>query len=395
MQRVVIVGGGFAGLAVARALRGVADVFVIDPKPAHTYTPWLYEVASGVCGGPAACRARGAAADVRFTEMRGYEHVTFVQDAVADVRTVEKVVLTAQGQSYRYDALVLAVGSVPNDFGLPGVKEYARFLKTSEQASAISREFGLLLKKGVGRVVLVGAGPTGVETAAEMALVARRAGGGVQVALLDGGALPLGVGAHPRVGRVALRRLQRVGVRYVGEARLARMDGATVTYTVGERSVTEGADLVVWCGGVKANPVVQRWRLPLDEKGRVRVTKNFSVVDVPNVYALGDVATVVNPHTGRPDPQSAQVALRQAAHFGWALARALRFGGAPAPFPFSRHWELVVAVGGRYAVGDVFGVRGGGYLFFLLRHLIDLRYFLAAFSWRQAWTLYRRGTMVL
>jgi NADH dehydrogenase len=234
-----------------------------------------------------------------------------------------------------------------------------------------------------------------VETAAEMALAARRAGGRVEVVLLDGGVLPLGAGAHPRVGQVALRRLRKVGVRYVGEARLARMDGRTITYTLGEQLVTEEASLVVWSGGVKANPTVQQWRLPMDERGRIKVEQTFAVVGVPGVYAVGDIAAVQNPHTGRPDPQSAQVALRQAAHLGTSLAASLRSGVPLVPFAFPRRWQFVVAIGGRYAVGDVFGARGGGYFFFLLRHLIDLRYFLSAFSWRQAWRLYRRGTMVL
>jgi NADH dehydrogenase FAD-containing subunit len=366
MRRVVIIGGGFAGLGVAKALNGVAEVLVIDSKLSHTYTPWLYEVASG---------KRGAPPDVPFTGLKGYKHVTFIHDKVLEVRSAERVVLCGRGGSYRYDDLVIAVGAVPNDFGLPGVKEYARFLKTSDQAMSIKGEAQALFKRGEGQIVMVGAGPTGVETAAELALWGRRMGSNVKVALLDAGEWPLGAGAHPRVGKLAKDRLAKVGVEYIGQARLLRMTGTEVFYAgpQGERGLA--SDLTIWSGGVKANPIVQTWRLPMDERGRLKIQENFQVSGQPHVYALGDVATVVNPRTGRPDPQSAQVAVSQAHHLGRELARLCKTGRVPRPFKFPRRWELLVAIGGRYAVGDVMGLKTGGFLFYLLRQLVDRRYF--------------------
>lgn len=362
--RVVVLGGGFGGLftavAACRWLQGRAHVVLVDRNDFFLFTPLLYEVVTG------RLHPRHVARPLRRLLPRSVE---FVQATVQEVDLHGRAVRTDRGQ-FSYDFLVLALGSVPNFYGIPGAAERALPFKGLPDALRLREAVRQLLSRAAGgtaRVAVVGAGCTGVELSVELHDWARRAGE-VRVALLE--AMPqLLCPADPHLMRATVAALRSRAI----ELRLG-----TWVQEVGEDGVlvrTDGvcgrlpADLVVWTAGVQANPLVRQLPVERAAGGRVRVTPTLQLPSFPEVLALGDVAACPDPGGG-PLPATAQVAVQQAAAAARAL-RALVEGRPPRPFRYRRKGEIL-GLGRMGAVAEAFGVRLVGLPAWLLARLVHL-----------------------
>src|SRR5438093_2039372 len=302
-KRVVVIGGGFAGLHLIRrlehSLRGNAvELTLVDRQNYHLFTPLLYQVATGELPPHAvAYPLRDATAPARYR---------FVQSEVEEIDLERRVVRTSEGE-LAYDHVVIAPGSVTNDYGIPGVREHALSVKTLADGEALKRHVldrfeAADSETDPGRrreeltFVIVGAGPVGVELASSlrdlMDHTLRRIYPSIDfyrditIHLLDGAARVI-PGMDARLSRIAMKRLQQQRVNV-----LLR----TLVSEIGEGCVRtkDGAELrgrtIIWSGGVKMNPLVASLDLPKAKDGRLIVDATFRVGGRDDVLALGDAA---------------------------------------------------------------------------------------------------------
>lgn len=405
-KRIVVLGGGFAGVNTAQYLArrggGRYDITIVSSRPMHTFTPWLYEVASGNTDAPSRATSRNLArsADIPLAALFADGKVRWREAVVAGLDHEHKHVLLEGGHTLSYDALVIGLGAESAYFGISGLKEFSLPLKSMENAVAIHRRISAVLRgiaegerKAV-HVLIAGAGPSGVELAAELATMAhglvkrgRLAETALRLTLLDGAPRVLGM-LQPKVSFATERRLRVLGIEVILDTMMteAYHDAITVRPRPrGEKETTAScspyaaatriaADIVVWAGGIKPNAVLEHFALPKDPRGRIRVTPSFEVYSHPGIFALGDAALLLNPKDNQPLPQTAQAAEHASSLVASNVIRSLE-GRSLLPYCFPAWWPTVIAVGGAYGVASFGRLVFTGRFGYLLRRAADFRYF--------------------
>lgn len=356
---VVIVGAGFGGLWCARTLANEpVRVTLLDRRNYHTFFPLLYQVAAAelvptdIAYPVRSIFRKASNVDVRMTE---------VEDVDLDGRKVH-----ATDGTFAYDVLVLALGSEPNFFGVEGAEQHAFPLRWMDDAiplrhHILSRFEAAVAREGEARrraltFVVVGGGPTGVEYAGALAELVHgpllRDFPGVdrdevRIELVEAGPTVL-AGMPPDLSAYARERLARRRVRVRCDAAVERVTATEACLAGGERV---GTETVVWTAGVKGDPRVASWGLPLGRGGRVPVTEHLNVAERPEVFVVGDLAWFE--HDGAPLPQVAQVAIQQGRHAAGNILRANR-GQSPLRFRY-KDLGMLAVIGRSAAVAHVFG----------------------------------------
>lgn len=332
--RIVVVGGGAGGLELVTRLgrrlgrRGRAEVVLVDRNPTHIWKPLLHEVATGALdSGLDEVSYQGHARANGYRFQRGTlcdldrEGKRLTLDAVLDDEGQEVL----PPRTLEYDRLVLALGSVSNDFGTPGVAEHCHFLDSPEQAEAFRRDMlntFLRFSDPERRthshltVGIVGAGATGVELAAELYDASRMLhsygftrldAGQLSVHLLE--AAPRLLPALPeRISRAVHAELEKLGVTIHLETRVTDVDATGFTTADGTRIAT---DLSVWAAGIKAPPFLSTLGLSTERNHQVKVHPSLQSLDDPAIFAFGDCASCPQA-SGKPVPPRAQAAHQQA-----------------------------------------------------------------------------------
>jgi NADH:ubiquinone reductase (H+-translocating) len=354
-RHVVVVGGGFAGLACTQRLAKQDDVHVtlLDRHNYHQFQPLLYQVAT--------CQL--APADVA-TSLRKVFHdrpnVDIKLEDVVGLDAEERSVTTADGREYTGDAVVLAAGSQPNFFRTPGAAEHALPLYSLDDATRLrSQVLGVfeaadrnpeLIEQGALNFVVVGGGATGVEIAGALADMIHDtlpsefrdlAVTAAQVHVVDlGHALlaPFSDEAHGYVakvlGRKGVRLHMGVAVTEVGPGHVTLADGTTIR-----------SHCVIWGGGIMGPSLAAASGLPQGRGGRIEVHPDLSVDGAPGIYAIGDAANIPSPD-GHTHPQLGSVAMQSGAA---AAASVLAdFAGKPRK-SFHYHDKGIMAMIGRGA----------------------------------------------
>jgi NADH:ubiquinone reductase (H+-translocating) len=382
IPRVVVVGAGFGGLEVARGLaRRPVEVTVVDRNNFHTFQPLLYQVAT------AGLNAADVANVVRGI-LQGQRNVRFRQAEVAGVDWDARHVLLEGQDPLPFDHLVLAAGATVTHFGVTGAAEHGFALYTLTDAvrlrNHVLEQFeraaaaGADPEDGALTFVIVGGGPTGVETAGAMAelfaMVFRKDYPELDVA--DARVVLLEMQDHllapfsPSSRRHALDALTRRGV----EVRLA-----TAVEEVGpDRVVLADGEVVpcrtlVWAAGVQASPLAGRLGLDQGRAGRLVVAPDLQVPGRPAVWAVGDIAAAIG-RDGTPLPQLAPVAMQAGRHVARQISR-LADGRGTEPFRY-RDKGTMATIGRRAAVAELPGrirLRGAlAWLAWLGLHLVFL-----------------------
>lgn len=241
-------------------------------------------------------------------------------------------------------------------------------------------------------ITVVGAGANGVELVAEMAAVRKvfceaqhLDPARIRLILCDSGSEPVSM-FPPSVRAGVSRRLQDLSVEFFGKTTVKEISAGEIR--AGQLVVP--FDLLVWSAGVKSRKEPgEVWGLPVNERGRIRVSSTFLVEGKKNIFSLGDAAAREGE---RPDPQSAQAASAQAPYVAKNILAALA-GKDLTPFK-NKGWQTLLAVGGSFGVGRVFGIPISGRFAFYLRRLVDLKYFLSVFPVNHALILWYRGVEV-
>jgi NADH:quinone reductase (non-electrogenic) len=371
--QVLIVGAGFGGLTVARQLRSVpVDVTLIDRNNYHLFSPFVYQVAAGILS------AGDVAPSVRKL-IRAFGNASFLKAEVIGI-DAQNLRLLADHGSIPYDYLVLAPGSVTNDFGNVTVRNLAYNLKTLPDALGIRNAVIDALERArwaedpeqrriLSTFVVVGGGPVGVEYAgavidllrAVLRKDFREAELEAKVVLLEAGPriLPL---FDERLAASAAQSLQKLGVDVRTGTALKSIDQAVVELADGSRIE---AGTVIWAAGVKASPLGGTLGVPLTSQGRVPVTPTLRVRSLQNVFVIGDLAA----HADLP------MLARPAIEEGEYVARAihsLMLDREPEPFVYKDPGIMaIVGRGSGIAQIGPFRLRGFiGWLFWLTYHIL-------------------------
>jgi NADH dehydrogenase len=398
-HEVVIVGGGFGGLAAARALgRAPVRVTVVDRRNFHLFQPLLYQVATGsLSPGEIASPLRGVLKRQRNTRVVMAEVVGFDLDN-------RRVLLghqahKAESGELRYDSLIVAAGARHSFFGNDQWEQYAPGMKTVEHALRIRRRMLMAFeaaeletdpdrRRAWLNFVVIGAGPTGVELAGQLAEIANytlkrdfreinpRDAHVMLVEAADRVLPPY----PPDLSAKAKRSLERLGVVPMLGTMVVDMDWESVTVTVrGEATERIPARTKIWAAGVQASPLARELAgatgADADRAGRITVSPDLTLPGHPEVFVIGDMNRVSDGAGGlQPWPGVAQPAIQEGRYAAAAISARLR--GEPSTEPFRYNDKGSLATIGRYhAVADIRGVRFAGvpaWLTWLLIHLLFL-----------------------
>jgi NADH dehydrogenase len=403
---VVILGGGFGGLAAARALRGApVRVTLVDRQNHHLFQPLLYQVAT------AALNPSDIAAPLRHV-LRAQANATVL---LADARRVDvgrRVVVLADGE-LAYDHLIVATGATHSYFGHDEWAHHAPGLKTLEDAVEIRQRFLLAFeaaerepdparRDALLTFVIIGAGPTGVEMAGAMAEIARHTLAAefhridprkARVVLVEGLDRVLPVYA-PELSESARAELVKRGVEVRTGVRVTGIEDEYVLLD-GERLP---ACTAVWAAGVAGSPLGRSLGAPVDRAGRVLVETTLGLPGRPEVHVIGDLAAVTV--DGAAVPGVAQGAIQGGQHAAENIRRALR-GEAPASFHY-KDLGSMATIGRNAAVADVNGTRltgllaWGAWLAVHILALVDFRNrVFVVLSWAWSYLTLARGARLI
>jgi NADH:quinone reductase (non-electrogenic) len=381
-KRVVIIGGGFAGLAAAHALRHAnAEIVLIDRRNHHIFQPLLYQVATAVLS-PA-----DIAAPIRQLEAK-QQNVSVLLAEVTGVdvasRTIEASAPGAGVRKIAFDYLVVATGMRPSYFGHDEFARYAPGLKSLSDAETIRAkilgafELAATIDDEVERTrqmtfVLVGAGPTGVELAGSLAHMVkvtlrnnfhRIDPAKASIILLDAGKRVLPTFAES-VSRKVTRRLEKLGVKVMTDIKVETVDDKGVI--AGGRRIPSAT--VLWTAGVAASAIPKMLGTKTDRAGRALVGPGLNIVQAPGIFVVGDAASVMqNEH---PVPGVAQAAIQEGRYVGRLIAKELKGRKVKRPFRYFDKGNMAV-VGKNYAVLERGWLRTSGFLTWLVWAFIHI-----------------------
>jgi NADH dehydrogenase len=403
---VVIVGGGFGGLATARGLRRVSvHVTLLDRQNHHLFQPLLYQVAT------AGLSPAEIASPIRRILWRQGNTGVLLAEVTAVDPTAKRVILT--DGALAYDKLILAAGATHSYFGHDEWEAHAPGLKTLEDALEVRRRALLAFERAERETdaearrswltfVVIGGGPTGVEMAGAFAEIARHTLSrdfrridpkAARVILVEAG--PRILPAYPPdLSESAARQLEGLGVQVWTAAPVTGIDEGGVR--MGEDRVA--ARTIVWAAGVEASPLARSLGVPLDRQGRVPVREDLTVPGRPDVFVIGDLAVLEQ--DGRPVPGVAPAAIQMGRHAASNVARAVR-GEALLPFRYRDKGSLAtigrrraVAMRGRFHLSGF--VAWVSWLSIHIFFLIGFRNrFVVLFTWAWAYVTYQRSARLI
>jgi NADH:ubiquinone reductase (H+-translocating) len=388
---VVIVGGGFGGLAVAKELRHApVNVLVIDRSNHHVFQPLLYQVATSVL-------AAGQIASPIRSLLAEQENTSVMLGDVVGVDTNSRQVIVdlddKVGLRISYDYLVLATGATHSYFGHDEFAKYAPGLKSLADAESLRNHILMSferaeieedpdLRKALMTFVMVGAGPTGVEMASAVATMIRTtlrkdfrriSPESARIVLADMGQRPLGTFSE-KLSEAARLRLLELGV----EVRLGK-----AVQSIDEDGVILGDERipsrsVIWTAGVAPSPAGKWLGCEVDRAGRVRILPDLTIQEHPNIFVIGDTSSL--DQDGRPLPGVAQVAMQQGKYTAKSIFRKVTLKSPSPPFRYFDKGNLAV-VGKNFAVLQSGRVKISGFFAWLVWALIHIQ-FLAESSLR-------------
>ena len=351
--RVLVLGGGFAGIGAAQKLhKSDVDVVLVDKHDYHTFQPLLYQVATGLLEQPAV----GHPIRDLFHDQ---DNARFHTDRVTAIDLDAREVQFAELEPLTYDYLVFGLGAEVNFFGVPGAAEHAFPLYTLPDAVRLkdhvlgkweaADKSSDLIEDGALNVVVVGGGPTGVETAGALAELYTGlfrkdypdiSADAARIVLVEAGPEIFSM-FKPDIREYAVEALTKRGVEVRAGEVVESITPLRVTLKSGEELK---AHTLVWGAGLQGNALVQSLGLELERGNRIAVDGDLRIPSHPEVFAVGDVAAITDPKTKQVLPQLGSVALQSGEHAGETIARLV--GGKEAK-PFKYHDKGTMATIGR------------------------------------------------
>jgi NADH:ubiquinone reductase (H+-translocating) len=353
--RVLILGGGFAGVGAAQKLEHAdAEVVLVDRHDYHTFQPLLYQLATGLL------ETTAVGHSLRDLLAR-HDNTVIHKASVSKIDLASRTVEFDAIEPIAYDYLVLGLGAEVNYFGTAGAPEHAFPMYTLPHAARLKDHIlerweaadrdPSLIEDGALNIVVVGGGPTGVETAGALAELYRGSfakdypGVGpedARIVLVEAGPELFGM-FKPKLREYAENALTDRGVEVLTGKAVASVDPTRVTLKSGEKLK---AHTLVWGAGLQGNALVQSLGLELQRGNRIAIGPDLALPEHPEVYVVGDVAAITDAKTEQVLPQLGSVALQSGEHAGRTIARRL---GGKEPEPFTYKDKGTMATIGRGA----------------------------------------------
>ncbi len=416
-HRVVILGGGFGGLAAAQKLkRAQVEITLIDRRNFHLFQPLLYQVATGsLSPGEIAAPLRGV--------LSGQKNARVLLGEAVDVDPDAKRVMLRDGGAFEYDSLIVATGSQTSYYGNDSWREWAPSLKSVEEATAIRHKILYAFERAERAdtedearawltFIIVGAGATGLELSGALAEIARETlrhdfrkirPQEARIILLEGA--PRVLGAFPEdLSAKAEKLVTRLGVEVVKGVMVTNINAAGVTFKRGESTESLAAKTVLWAGGVMSTPfgerLAQRTKAETDRSGRIKVQRDLTVPNYPDIFIIGDLAHAVD-ENGRSLPGVAQVAIQGGVYAAKTIRARLKGKQQLAPFRYFNKGEMAV-IGRAAAVANIFGMHLSGlpawliWLFIHLMYIVEFQSRVLVFiQWGFEYLTFSRGARLI
>lgn len=399
MQDIVILGGGFAGIAAAKhlekSLRKSCRITLIDKHPYHLFTPSLYEVATSE-------EPRGNIA-IPFTEIFE-KHIHCLPATVTKIDTKKQLIHVKENnkmQTIHYDFLLLALGSEPAYYNIPGLKAYSVALKNVQDALMIKNKIvTMCCKEGACnkkvKLIIGGGGFSGTELAAEMlsykdtlAKLHHLDKNCLDITIIQGSDRLLKE-LDNHVSEIAQKRMQGPSVHFAFGGHITKVTQQSV-FTDNNKEYPY--DILIWTGGVKANDILEESNLPVNKRGQVMVNNFLQVNGFENIFAAGDNTQYIDTKTNTFAPTVAQVAEEEGKTAGENIIRKIK---QKPLLPYSyKHFGYVVPLRGRFAVAELMNnMHFDGLSGWILQQLVFLRYLLSILSLPKAirrWTTFEEN----
>ena len=373
--KVVILGGGFGGLAAARALYKTAEVTVVDRHNYQTFLPLLYQVSTA-----------GLAADHVAYPIRGALRKTSVKFRMGSPLSIDhknKEVKLDSSEVLQFDHLIVALGSTTADFGIPGVNEFTLGMKSVHEAltirAEIMRRFEDLCRfedETRLAITVIGGGPTGVEMAGAIAELIRgplksdqkQAAAQIDITIIEAGERLLPT-FSPTLSKRTKKDLEKLGVKVLVGSPVAGVEHRKITLK--DKQVLP-SEITIWAAGVKGSDAMAQLSLPVSGN-RVVVEPTMQVKNYPNIWALGDIAGALA-KDGKPLPMVAPVAIQQGKFIAKQIAR-LSSSKELKEFKYLDKGSMAT-IGRNKAVVEVKGIKLSGPIAWLIWVALHLFYLL-------------------
>ena len=409
---VVVLGAGFGGLTFCKNFRHpTARVTVVDRTNHYLFQPLLYQVAAAGLSAPE------IAQPIRSI-LSNRPDITVLLDQVTAFDLVNRQV-ALENNRLDYDYLVLALGSCTSYFGHPEWEKFAPGLKTVDDALRIRSRVLLAFEKAENTsdaaererlmtIVIVGGGPTGVELAGSFAELARTVLNRdfrridptkARILLIEGGPAILSQ-FPPDLTESGQQQLTRLGVQVRTNTRVKNIRDRVVELETGESIATEN---ILWAAGVSAVSLTKKLGVELDRAGRVKVNPDLSLPGRPEVFAIGDMALVLQ-ENGKPVPGVSPAAMQMARHVATLIEDELDLGAGHAPRPAFSYWDRgsMATIGRSAAVAWIGKLKMSGllawltWLFVHLIFLIGFRNKIAVLlQWAYSYFAYKRSARII
>lgn len=405
-KSIVILGAGFGGLRAAMDIaNGVRqlkfldayEIILLDRNDCHVYIPLIYKVAASSDAEFDAKCTYGIADLVKDFPIR------FIQAEVSSLNVVNGDIQLKTGEKLHADYLVIALGSETNFFNIPGMQEHALQLKTVESALAIRAAVEKAFAKGGDvKIVAGGAGPNGIELAAELRDWANRAekrNPGLHVSISIVEALPSILnGMSTRVVKRAARRLAKLNIPITLNAKIT---GVSENEIAIKEAASIPFDIFIWTGGVKTPELFTQLPIAKDQRGRPLTKSDMACAAgtpdlklAPMVYGIGDSVCFMSAKTGKPVPAVAHVAILEGQIAARNLIEEVKHAELPTHAPRVESYQpgdypYVVVIGDGWAVAKFGPFVFGGWLGWMFERLIQLNYLRMIMPPMKAWHAWR------
>lgn len=407
MKRVIIVGGGFAGLNVAKQLKNIQDIEVIifDSNNYHLFQPLLYQVAM----------AGLDPADIAYplrTVFSGIKNIKIYLGAITEIKKDENMVVTEFGDFY-YDYLVIATGSTSHYFGNNHWKEHTLPLKTLADARNIrnriltsfeeaEKNSDAAMKTKYLTFIIIGGGPTGVELAGSLAEMCKftLAKDFKNINTKDSKIIliekaPFIMGTYNRkLSEKATQFLENMGIEVKTNVNVLDIQKELVKTDKGDFV----ASTIIWTAGVKPTELGEKSCFPINKRGQIIVENDLSIKNYTNIFAAGDIAYVEQ--NGKPLPGIAPVAMQEGIYVGKAIRAKIR-NQSIKPFKYMNRGQMAT-IGRNKAIAEFWKFKLSGFsawLSWIFIHIYYLTGFknkvVVMFQWAWSYLSYKKGSRII
>lgn len=383
MTKIVVLGGGFGGVSSAltllnKKLNYKIEITLIDQNNYHLFTPSLYEVATA--------EETQSNIAIPFKEIFK-DRIKIIKAKIGTIDTNTQTITLADETKIQYDYLIIALGSQPSYFDIPGLEKYSLPLKNLKDAVKIKNSIDSIYRKKAAagektRIIIGGGGFSGTELAAEIAKyrnylskIHNLPPGYIDIKIIQGSERLLKE-LDLKVSDTAEKRLLHQRIDLCVGAHIKNITNEIIETDDGKKY---DYDILLWTGGIEGNSLAKKSDLPTNKRGQIPVTQTLQIANLDNVFAIGDIACFVDTKTNIQIPQVVQVAEDQGKIAAENIGRLIN--KIPLTEYQYKHFGYVVPLCGRYAAAELnWGIKVYGFFGWLIQQIVFLRYLLGILS---------------